>query len=179
MAPKTLDSSARPNAQMKMSPDALSEMRNTEKVVLRYYNDLGRRKGNCTWGIGFKAHKGICTPAELKRMVSAPSVDVEYAKRVAEAERRVKVKVKVELSQAQFDGLVSFTYNTSNSANERVYRALNDHDFPQAARIISESVMVKDRNKWKLAPGLIPRRAKESAPFRVAADADNSAGRRE
>ena len=87
-------------------------------------------------------------------------------KRVAEAERRVKVKVKTRLSQEQFDALVSFTYNTTNIANDRVYQALNDNDFEGAARKISEANKVKVNGTWKLAPGLVKRREEESAPFR-------------
>lgn len=157
-----------PNLGLRMSPHALNAMRNTEKVVLKYYNDMGRNKGNCTWGIGFYAHKGVCTPEELQRKVTAPSVEMEYVKRVTEAERRVKVKVKVPLTQAQFDGLVSFTYNTTNVTNDRVYQALNDDDFAGAARKMSEANKVKVNGTWRLAPGLIKRREEESAPFRSA-----------
>lgn len=155
-----------PNTSLRMSPSALNAMRITERVMLRYYNDMGRNKGNCTWGIGFYAHKGVCTPEELERKVTASSVELEYVKRVAEAERRVKVKVKVKLNQDQFDGLVSFTYNTTNVTNDRVYQALNDNDFKGAAKKMSEANKVKVNGKWKLAPGLIERRAEESAPFR-------------
>lgn len=93
-------SGASPNMGLKMSPHALDAMRNTEKVMLKYYNDMGRKKGNCIWGIGLYAHKGVCTPEKLKRKVTAPSVEVAYVKRVTEAERRVKLIVRVRLTQA-------------------------------------------------------------------------------
>jgi GH24 family phage-related lysozyme (muramidase) len=94
-------------------------------------------------------------------------VEVEYGKRVAEAERRVRTKVKVKLNQAQFDALVSFTYNTANVSNDRVYQALNDNDFRAAAQRISEANKVRVNGKLKLATGLIKRREEESAPFRA------------
>jgi GH24 family phage-related lysozyme (muramidase) len=156
-----------PNSGMKMSPAALATMRNTEKAVTGYYNDMGKNQGNCTWGIGFYVHKGVCTPAELKEKVTAPAVEIEYAKRVAEAERRVKAKIKVKLNQAQFDALVSFTYNTTNVTNDRIYQALNDNNFEAAAKRISEANKVRVDGKLKLAPGLIKRRVEESAPFRA------------
>jgi lysozyme len=156
-----------PNAGMRMSSDGLASMRNTEKAVMKYYNDMGKNKGNCTWGIGFYVHKGVCTPEELKEKVTAPAVEIEYIKRVAEAERRVKTKVKVKLSQAQFDAIVSFTYNTANITNDRVYSALNDNNFGAAAQRISEANKVRVNGKLKLAPGLIKRRVEESAPFRA------------
>jgi hypothetical protein len=34
-----------PNANMSMSPAAKAKMRTTERVVLRYYNDMGIDKG--------------------------------------------------------------------------------------------------------------------------------------
>jgi GH24 family phage-related lysozyme (muramidase) len=126
---------------------------------------MGKTTGNCTWGIGFYAHKGVCTPEELQRKVAAPSIDIEYAKRVAEAERRVKLKVKVPLNQDQFDGLVSFTYNTKNQINQHVYDKINGSDFPGAARLMSQVTRVTVDGKPKLAPGLIKRRSEESAPF--------------
>lgn len=169
---------ANPNAGMRMSPKALAAMRDTEKVMLKYYNDMGKNKGNCTWGIGFYVHKGVCTPEELARKVSAPAIDIEYAKRVAEAERRVKVKVKVMLNQAQFDGLVSFTYNTTSVANDRVYLALNNNNFALAAERISDAVKVRVNGKLKLAPGLIRRRKEESAPFRISEASHTSADTR-
>jgi len=156
-----------PNAGMKMSAEGLAAMRNTEKAVLKYYNDMGKNKGNCTWGIGFYVHRGVCTPDELKQKVTESAVEIEYVKRVAEAERRVKTKVKVKLNQAQFDAIVSFTYNTANVTNDRVYQALNDNNFEAAAQRISEANKVRVNGKLKLAPGLIKRRVEESAPFRT------------
>lgn len=160
------NSATSPNDGMTMSPDARWKMRATEKLMLKYYNDMGRDKGNCTWGIGFYAHKGVCSEEELKRKVSASSIDIEYAKRVAEVERRVRRKVQVQLTQAQFDGLVSFTYNTKNLANKIVYDALNEGNFLRAADIISGSIHAEVGGKEKLAPGLIRRREEEGAPFR-------------
>jgi len=134
--------------------------------MLRYYNDMGKNKGNCTWGIGFYVHKGVCSEEELKRKVSAPSIDIEYYKRIAEAERRVKTHVQVQLTQAQFDALASFTYNTKSITNRPVYEALNRGDFRRAADLISGAIHATVDGKKKLAPGLIGRRAEESAPFR-------------
>lgn len=150
-----------------MSPNALARMRDTEKVMLRYYNDMGRHKGNCTWGIGFYVHKGVCSKEELERKVNVASIEVEYAKRVAEAERRVRLKVNKSLNQDQFDALVSFTYNTRSATNQRVFDALNAGNVAGAADIMSSAVNVKIDGKAKLARGLIIRRAEESAPFRV------------
>lgn len=81
-----------PNASMKMSPEARARMRATEKAIYRYYNDMGRDKGNCTWGAGILAYKGVCTEDELKQKVSASMVDQEFERRVADAEKSRPVR---------------------------------------------------------------------------------------
>jgi hypothetical protein len=55
---------------MKMSPAVKAKMRATEKDVYRYYNDMGKNKGHCTWGAGILAHKGVCSAEELEMKVS-------------------------------------------------------------------------------------------------------------
>jgi GH24 family phage-related lysozyme (muramidase) len=160
-----------PNARMRMSPEALGRMRDTEKVVLKYYNDMGKNRGNCTFGPGLLAHKGVCSQEELARKVTADNVDIEYAKRVAETERLVRRKTKVALNQAQYDALVSLTYNAGLIATRTTYDCINKGDFKGAAERMSEIITVTvgsgKNKKTVIAPGLIRRRADESAAFRT------------
>lgn len=162
-----------PNAGMTMSADAKARMRATEKVVYKYYNDMGTTRGNCTWGPGILAHKGVCSEDELKKKVDAKAVDVEFERRVAEAERMVRRKTKVALNQAQFDALCSLTYNAGIRATRNTYHFINQGDFAGAATNISKMIKVevneKGKKKYVVASGLIARRAEESAPFRTAA----------
>ena len=94
----------------------------------------------------------------------------------------MRLKVKVQLNQAQFDALVSFTYNTSNLANQPVYDAVNNGDLTSAARRISDTVKVNvgtgKAKRYVLAPGLMMRRAEESAPFRDARNATATEARK-
>jgi hypothetical protein len=53
---------------MKMSADGRARMRFAEKVVLRYYKDMGKNRGNCTWGAGILAHQGVRTQEALLRL---------------------------------------------------------------------------------------------------------------
>ena len=160
-----------PISSMKMSPEAKARMRATEKNVYKYYNDMGKNKGHCTWGAGILAHKGVCTPEELGKKVSAQSVDQEFERRVADAERAVRRNIKVPVNQAQFDALCSLTYNTGATGANGTYGFVNANDFEGAAANISKliKVEVKEKGKKKLviAPGLIKRREEESAPFRA------------
>ena len=162
---------ANPNAGKKMSPEARSRMRATEKAIYRYYNDMGRNKGNCTWGVGILAHKGVCSKEELGLKVSAKMVDQEFERRVAEAERYVRLSIKIEVNQEQFDALVSLTYNAGIGGMEGTYSYINKGDFEGAAANISKMIKVtvveKGKTKRVIAPGLIKRRDEESAPFRT------------
>ena len=159
------------NAHLKMSPAARERMRATEKAVYRYYNDMGKNKGNCTWGAGILAHKGVCTPEELATKVSASMIDHEFERRVAEAERAVRRNTSVPLNQAQFDALCSLTYHAGAKGVRDTYRFVNQGDFAGAAANISTMIRVGivegGKKKMVIAPGLVKRRAEESAPFRA------------
>lgn len=168
--PKTM-APAMPNASMSMSADARASMRVTEKAVYKYYNDMGKNKGNCTWGAGILAHKGVCSAEELGRLVSAKSVDIVFTQKVAEAERIVRRGTTITLNQAQFDALCSLAYNAGPGGAEGTFRFINNADFAGAAanisKLIKVSVIDNGKRKYVVAKGLVKRRAEESAPFRA------------
>lgn len=160
---------SKPTAGMRMSPLARQRLRDTETVQYRYYNDMGKNKGHCTWGIGVLAHRGVCTEEELGREVSKAQVEAEFSRKVSEAEGGVHRNIFVELNQAQFDSLVSFTYNTGATGATDTYALINDNDFAGAAANMQQFVRVRIRTKngWSrvVAGGLVKRRAEEAAPF--------------
>lgn len=47
------------NDHLSMSGDARKRMQRLEVVVLKYYDDMGPGKGNCTWGAGFWRIAGL------------------------------------------------------------------------------------------------------------------------
>lgn len=155
---------------MYMSTVARLQMRHREKPVMGYYDDGGRGKGNCTFGIGTLAHHGPCSPDELSKKVAEVEVELAFSSRVRDAERAIERNVKVELTQAQFDALVSFTYNRGSRGAAPVYTLVNKGDFSGAAHRISSEVYGHEMRKGVkvkvLYQGLIPRRVEESAPFR-------------
>lgn len=153
-----------------MSPKARARMRRRERDVFNYYDDMGAGKGNCTWGPGILAHKGICTKEELARPVSAASVEAEFSRRVAEAEAGVIRQVRTQsLPQDQFDGLVSMTYNAGVSGSHRVYALIESARLAEAAAEIRTMTSTHVNGKKVVARGLISRREEESAPFHAAA----------
>jgi GH24 family phage-related lysozyme (muramidase) len=130
---------------------------------------MGKNKGHCTWGIGVLAHRGVCTKEELGKEVSKAEVEAEFSRKLAEAESALHRNIRVELTQAQFDALVSFTYNTGATGANDTYALINDNDFAAAATNMQQFVRVRVQTKkgWKkvVAGGLVKRRAEESAPF--------------
>ncbi|QGZ42925.1 glycoside hydrolase family protein [Pseudoduganella flava] len=161
---------------MRMSPAARTRMRDTEKVIRHYYNDMGKDKGNCTWGAGILAHRGVCSEEELARKVSDNEVNKEFDKRVGQAESNVRRGVdRTALTQDQFDALVSLTFNAGCGNARDVYVLANKGDFAGAAKLISGMTSVQinkgGKKKYVVAPGLVKRRAEESAPFQ--SDSDN------
>jgi lysozyme len=156
---------------MLMSATARLTMRNTERKEMRYYDDGGKPGvGNCTWGIGTKAHNGPCTKTELARVVTDADVEREFAARLRVAERGVEQNVKVELTQEQFDALVSLTYNTGVRGARSVYDLLNAGNFDRAATYIASMTTARQKRNGKYVQvtlrGLVTRRLEESAPFR-------------
>jgi GH24 family phage-related lysozyme (muramidase) len=150
-----------------MSAEAKARMRRRERDVFEYYDDMGRGKGNCTWGPGILAHLGPCTKNEIGKKVSQAAVDAEYARRVAEAERGVRRNVrKTAVTQGQFDALVSLAYNAGVGGSGHIFRLVEKGELAEAAASISKMTTTTVEGKKVLARGLIARRAEESAPFR-------------
>lgn len=160
----------RPNAGMSMSPAAKAKMQVAEKPVYEYYNDLGPNLGNCTWGAGILVHRGVCRPDELGKKVSAAAVSLEYNRRVAIAEQIVRRRTQVPLNQAQFDAMCSLVFNAGEGGADDTFRFINRGDFAGAAaninKLIKAAVRKNGKTVYVVVPGLIIRRAEESAPFR-------------
>lgn len=158
-----------PNVTMKMSPEGRARLRATEKAIYRYYNDMGKNKGHCTWGVGILAHKGVCTKEELGRKVSVEMVDQEFERKIVETEGIVRRNITVALNQAQFDALCSLAYNAGGKGSRTTFTYVNQGDFTGAAAnmalMIKVQVVEKGKKKYVIAPGLIKRRAEESEPF--------------
>ena len=160
------------NDHLSFSPSGYGQLRTREGVRYRYYNDLGAHKGNCTWGVGTLAHFGVCTDVELKRQVTANDVNRALAKHVRKLESYVRKKVNSHpLTQAQFDGLISFSYNVASPSS--VMESANNGDMKAVRDKMLKYVYVfqHDKHGRKVgAPYLLPplyhRRLEESAAFK-------------
>jgi lysozyme len=158
------------NENMRLSQDGWTALRTREHAVMAYYND---QANNCTFGVGTLAHFGPCTQEELARPVTAAQVNAQLAVRVSRAEAAVRRMVNTrELTQDQFDELVSYTYNAGETGASAALQAANQSDDMGVVSHMTQRVYIhpRDANGRRLNPvrsnGLVNRRRLESAPFR-------------
>lgn len=160
---------SRPNANLSMSPEARQRLRDPmhESSVRGYYNDGRGTRGHCTYGIGILAHRGPCTDEELRRPLTATQIEASFDTAVRTAESAVRRNVtRQALTQAQFDALVSYTYNAGPSGASRAYLRIDQGDLKGAADVITANIYSRQGGRLVLMRGLIGRRREESAPFR-------------
>lgn len=158
------------NDHLSMSGEARKRMQRLEVVVLKYYDDMGPGKGNCTWGAGILARRGPCTKEELARPVSPAEADAEFARRVAYMERVVRRSVTTQaLTQAQFDALVSLAYNAGERGSGTTFDLVDSGDLKGAAANILKMTRTTVKGRKVIARGLVYRRREEAAPFLEAA----------
>jgi len=157
------------NENMRLSADGYTALRQREGATLRYYNDVAN---NCTFGVGTLAHLGPCTDAEIQTPVTEEQVNLQLASRVATAERAVRARVQLRtLTQAEFDSLVSFTFNVGASGARTTLDAANRSDNPGVTRLMNAHVYVHPRDaQGRRLPavrvtGLVNRRREEATAF--------------
>ena len=161
--------SNRYNETMRLSSAGIAALRQREGAVLRYYNDAAN---HCTYGVGTLIHQGPCTETELRRPVSIAEVNTQLAISVQHAENIVRQQVRdQQLTQAQFDALVSFTFNTGARGARTTLNFANQGAFHDVAMQMSRNIYIhpRDANGRRLPPirlqGLVNRRQEEMAPF--------------
>lgn len=144
---------------MKTSDAGLFALALHEGIVPAPYRDS---VGVWTYGIGHTLGAGYPDPAKMQRgmpsNLDAALRDVFdlFRRDVAKYEAAVNRAVKVPITQAQFDALVSFHYNTGAIGRASFVKRLNAGDEVGAAA----GMMA-----WKKPPEIIERRKAEQALF--------------
>jgi lysozyme len=159
------------NENMRMSAEGVTALRLREGAVLRYYNDAAN---HCTYGVGTLVHRGPCTAEELERPVTVAQINTQLALGVRVAEAAVRRQVPLQtLTQAQFDALVSFTFNTGATGAAPTLAAANRGASAEVTTHMNNNVYVRSRaaNGSRLPPvrlqGLVNRRREEAQPFQT------------
>lgn len=110
-------------------------------------------------------------PGELFERISQEEAEALLIKDIKWAETAVNTQVESDLTQNQFDALVSFVYNIGANAFRlsTMLRLLNSGDYNGAARQFSRWI----NSNGKPLNGLVRRRQMERALFEDKNDSDN------
>ena len=143
---------------MKTSDKGIEFIRGVEGERLDVYLDTA---GIPTIGVGHVIKKGEPNHISSEQSTAYLVADVKTA------EEAVNKLVKIQLTQNQFDALVSFTFNLGEPAlaGSTLLKMLNGNDVQAAANQFSR--WNKNRQKGRLVEnkGLTNRRAKEANLF--------------
>lgn len=143
---------------MKTSQAGIEAIKRREGVRLTAYPDPAT--GGAPWTIG-AGHTGPDVYPGLK--ISMEESDALLARDLDKFERGVERLVTVPMLQAQFDALVSFSFNVGlgNLGTSTLLRKLNAKDYRGAA----DQFLRWDKAAGKRMNGLAARRADERAQF--------------
>ena len=161
-----------------LSSDGRTSLIQREGLVRYYYNDT---VNNCTYGVGTLAHLGPCTGQELHTHLTDDQLGAGLQHGIDRAESVVRQNVTQQnLTQPQFDALVSFVYNVGSRGAHQVLRQVNAGHLDGAAQEMSlhvhATVRGPDRRPLRdahgrvikrILHGLVRRRAEETGPFRA------------
>lgn len=158
------------NELMRTSAKGLARLRFYEGVRSKYYED---QAGNCTVGVGQLVRHGLCTPEEKGLTASDAQIEQGLAQLVRATERTVQKKVsRQQLTQDQFDALVTHCFNMGPTGSRTLLDAANRGAYEHVVRSIRSRVFYRPLDRMtgkRLAPkksaGLVRRRQEEAAPF--------------
>jgi GH24 family phage-related lysozyme (muramidase) len=129
---KPWENSATDNSKHNVNEMSLSEagfqfLKKKEGFVGHLYNDIAQ---NATIGYGYLVHYGVVTQDDLlngpfKDGITREAAIEQLKLKVVTYENIVKSSVKVQLTQNQYDALVSFTYNTGTFKGTTLQRLVN------------------------------------------------------
>lgn len=142
-----------------LSEEGLEFLKEKEGVSSKIYNDVGHLAG----GVGHRLTREERKVFKLGDPVSMEQTEKWLKSDVVKAERTVNNWVTKEITQKQFDSLVSLTFNIGENAFKRstLLKKLNRNDFDGALMEFSKWRLCKG----KVLKGLVARRAEEARMF--------------
>lgn len=128
-----------------------------EGLYLHSYDD-----GTGVWTVGFGHTSAAGLPHVVKGMAISPDdADAILAADLGRVEKEVSSLIKVALTQAQFDALVSFHFNTGALGSGSVDNKINAHD----ANGAMNTLLQYDHAGGRVMAGLTRRRQAERLMF--------------
>jgi RHS repeat-associated protein len=151
-----------PASEYSVSPRMQKYLKKIEVFVPNLYEDGG---GNCTIGYGHKQHSGPCNENDYAKYgdgISYQQADKLFSDDLFGTEDYIRRKIHVNISQNQFDALVSYAFNVATIHAEAVLDLVNNGYLLEAA-VYMESRPITSNGIT--LPALIQRRRYESQLF--------------
>jgi lysozyme len=148
------------NANKHLSPNGEHFIAGFEGCILHPYND----PLNATIGVGHLIHMGVVTPADIRRYRGFTYADAMHllAADVGSAQTEMRRYLKVELSQPEWDAMVSAVFNCGAGVLAgSVGHLLNARQFEQAMQALQSW----DHVGSSVVAGLARRRQAERTLF--------------
>ena len=139
-------------AGKRLSKKGAMEIVAHEAIVLTPYRDS---VGVWTIGVGHTAAAGPPDPKTVKSLTTRQCFEL-FRNDIRAVVKEVKAAIRVDVTQAEFDALVSFHFNTGGIGQAALTDSINGGDKTRAA----EEFM-----NWSKPPEIIPRRKKEQKLF--------------
>lgn len=148
----------RPNAGKITSIEGINLIKKYEGLKLQAYRDVA---GILTIGYG---HTKDVKPGMT---INEEAAELYLKIDLKEVEKAVKELVTVELTQNQFDALVSFVFNVGyiNFKKSTLLKKINEGKFLEAGEEFMKWTKARQPGGLRELPGLVKRRAEEKALF--------------
>lgn len=144
---------------MTLSPSGLEEIRKSEALLLKAYQDTGG-----VWTIGY-GHTGTVggKPVGPGMTITKEQAEQLLANDTKIFENAIRNHVKVPLNQNQYDALVNFSYNIGHGAfkDSTLLKLLNQGNYQGAA----DQMLRWNKVNGEVVKGLTNRRERERAMF--------------
>jgi len=139
-------------ADKKLSKKGAMEIVSHEAIVQTPYRDS---VDIWTIGVGHTAAAGPPDPKKVDSLTIKECFEL-FRKDIQTVVNEVNAAIKAEVTQSEFDALVSFHFNTGGISKAALTESINNGDKKKAA----EEFM-----NWSKPPEIIPRRKKEQKLF--------------
>jgi len=158
---------------MKLGPQGEALIKEGEGLILYTYDDQnpgkpflrGKPRGELTIGYGHTSAAGAPKVVPGMKITKAEAEKI-FKRDIQKYVNQVNELVTTELTQNQFDALVSFQYNTGALGKSTLLKRVNARQFDQ----VPAEFMKWVNDNGKLVPGLVNRRRAEVALWRGITD---------
>lgn len=147
-----------PDGAMTTSKQGLAEITGYEGICTAPYRDS---VGVWTFGIGHTRYDGAPIPESMQKGLDHPLEEIFalFQNRIKRYENDVNKAVHVQVTQAQFDALVSFHYNTGAIGYASLVSAINAG---ASKSDVTDHFMMYVKGGGRTIQGLVTRRTNEA-----------------